>query len=197
MKKIVVVLLISILGVCLLVGCAKDEKAHSIEYKVACSTIPIDVYLQNPYSGEILKKVDSVQGYEKLCNDNDILIFDENNENYDSDLCKDLRSYDDSYFEENSLIVLTYYSKEIYDEKINNIKLNGEVLEVDIDKKFSEEHDSINSNILVSYAFFIEVKKSEVKNVDDINLYYLKYNEGFSNEPLRERKYPHAIRYNE
>jgi hypothetical protein len=110
------------------------------------------------------KKVDSLDALINLSNENNYPFFNENDENYNSDLSQKVREYDASYFQEKVLILVFYFKSAGYPIKIDSLRIQNDTIKVIMAMpKLSSVDDVVSWQ-----AFLIELDKKDVEGIDKV-----------------------------
>ena len=110
------------------------------------------------------KKVDSLDALINLSNENNYPFFNENDENYNSDLSQKVREYDASYFQEKVLILVFYFKSAGYPIKIDSLRIQNDTIKVIMAMpKLSSVDDVVSWQ-----AFLIELDKKDVEGADKV-----------------------------
>lgn len=164
MKKVICLGIIIVMIISVFTACnSKDNQAYgnslpfSIDYSGEMSPVT-ETYLK--------EKVDSLQELIDLSNENDYPFFNENDENYNSDLSQKVREYDDSYFNNKSLILVFFYETSHSPTKIDSVRIKENAINVVIARP-NEIYAS--SDVSTVYAFVIGVNKNDVENMNEVN----------------------------
>lgn len=111
------------------------------------------------FSERITSKEELIMLSQKMQNG----IFDEQSDSYDSEVGKIIRSYDETFFENNNLIICVIESGYGYSNKIKKLDIDDNKLIVHINKKRKK---GTHINVAFTYLFLLEVNKEDVSNVD-------------------------------
>jgi hypothetical protein len=112
------------------------------------------------------EKVDSLQNLIDISNENDYPFFNQNDENYNSDLGQKVRKYDGSYFSNKALILVFFYETSHRPTKIDSVSIKDDLIYVTIARP--NEIYTANQETTV-YAFIIEVNKKDVESINEVN----------------------------
>ncbi|MCM1260391.1 MAG: hypothetical protein NC182_05595 [Prevotella sp.] len=162
MKKAYIVVTI-IMMVMSLSGCKNSNK---LDYNLVYNQMGIFGYKH--IDNVTYKYHDSVVlSYEQLLNDciewnNDAL--NESSINYNSELSKLIRSYDEQFFNEKNLIIISFETGNYLKTKVKNIVLNDSILSVNL--KQTTKYGNFTTEAY-DWLMVIEIDKL---NLDNINL---------------------------
>lgn len=104
---------------------------------------------------------------ENMCNKYHNGFFDESSDSYDTERGSILRSLDDSYFQNNSIMVCTLSTGDGYDIMVKKLEARDNILIVTIDqpRRKGAYHDN-----LYTYLLIFEVEKKDYINVNDVEV---------------------------
>lgn len=146
-------------------------------YKVACSESlnRDDVFSDIVHSGiegDLAERFDTVEQLNEFCNEKNIQV-NNNEEDYkfSSAFRKKFENYNNKYFNDKSLIVVFRYKPCLEKLTFKDLQIENDALTVNIlnESKISgAEGDS--AAVITIYVYLIEVKKSAIENVEQIQV---------------------------
>lgn len=142
--------------------------AYSVAYAESYDTanIPFDIsIIDGGIEGDLLEKIGSKEELIALSNKKKYPFFDESSRYYDSNLGQKIRGYDDSYFQEKSLVlVYIWFSNYWIPANIESIKIKDKTMHITITRP---DQDYI-ADAITTHFFLIEVDKKDVQGVDEV-----------------------------
>ncbi len=125
-----------------------------------------DKYATSTIESDLKIKVDSLSQLISISNENEFPFFDENDENYNNAFSKKIREYDEEFFTDKSLILIFSFGTNNLTVRITGTNLQGTTLTV----TGSKPDGIYETDVKRSFAYIIEMEKSDVKNVEKIEL---------------------------
>lgn len=153
LKKIILFISIIVL-VLLLIGC----RTKSVQYHIAYEGVGSFGFDKFNRTFLINKCVKSKKELVELCEEYSNGFYDKNSKIYDSDISKKIRSYDDSFFNNNELIIIVVEKGDSFEYKINNIVIDNSEIVVNLKKL--RKYGTFN-DLAYAYLFLIELEKKE------------------------------------
>ncbi len=101
-----------------------------------------------------------------FCSEQNLSFYDKNDANYNSKLSKKIRDYNEDYFNKNSLILIINFGKKYASARIEDIKIEDNVVSITFVKP-DIEYETEN---LTTFAYIVEVNKNDVKMANGIKL---------------------------
>lgn len=154
----------------------QDEVPAEFSYKIAYAEsflgmdIPFGAAYANMDNGEdFIGKIDSLNALKQLSIDKGYPFFDENNEDYSTSLASKIRSYDENYFVDSSLILMFIVGKKFDVARIEDVVLKDSAIEV----TFTRPDIVYESDDLTTYAYILEVNKAAVEGVTEVKTEYI------------------------
>ena len=86
---------------------------------------------------------------------------------YSSDLNQKLRDYDENYFKENALIIVTYETANYLKTKLKHIIVDGSTLIVNIKQTTKIGNYSTEAYF---WSMLIEIKKNDIININELKI---------------------------
>ena len=160
MKKLI--LTIILLMLILISGCSKNN----IKFKVAYEGKGGFGFDKENSTFCISEHVSSKEQLIELSDKMNNHFFDESSTNYNNEIATHIRTYDDIFFKENSLIICVINAGNGYEYKINDLDIQDNILSVNIKKI---EKSGIYTDEGFTYIFVIETNKNnliDVKNIE-------------------------------
>lgn len=116
------------------------------------------------YSNGLIKSLEELKKeYTEWNND----AYNESSDGYSSDLNQKLRDYDENYFKENALIIVTYETANYLKTKLKHIIVDGSTLIVNIKQTTKIGNYSTEAYF---WSMLIEIKKNDIINVDELKV---------------------------
>lgn len=146
-------------------------------YKVACSESlnRNDVFSDIVHSGiegDLAERFDTVEQLNEFCNEKNIQV-NNNEEDYkfSSAFRKKFENYNNKYFNDKSLIVVFRYKPCLEKLTFKDLQIENDTLTVNIlnESKISGAEGDSAAAITI-YVYLIEVKKSAIENVEQIQV---------------------------
>lgn len=217
LKQFSVLLALCIMS-CLLFACAEtdplknnnneqemnEQEQEVIAYNLAFSgnyeqeKLPFgDKYVNTTIESDLKIKVDSLSQLISTSEENEFPFFDENDKNYDSELSKKIREYNEEFFADKSLILIFSFGSNNSTVRITGTKLNGTTLTV----TGSKPDEIYASDVKKSFVYILEMEKSDVKNVTEIELQlesagaFYTLEDGFEKNYLNEKDVKSIVYY--
>lgn len=161
MKKLI--LTIILLMLILLSGCSKNN----IKFKVAYEGKGGFGFDKENSTFCISEHVSSKEQLIELSDKMNNHFFDESSTNYNNEIATHIRTYDDIFFKENSLIICVINAGNGYEYKINDLDIQDNNLSVNIKKI---EKSGIYTDEGFTYIFVIETSKSNMINIEMVKV---------------------------
>lgn len=153
MKKNILFILIIVL-VLLLIGC----RTKSVQYHVAYEGVGFFGFEKLNHTYLMNKCVKSKKELVELCEEYSNGFYDKNSRIYDNDIPKKIRSYDESFFNNNDLIIIVVEKNDSFEYKINDIFIDNSEIVVNLKKV--RNHGTFTDEAY-GYLFLIELEKKE------------------------------------
>ena len=116
------------------------------------------------YSNGLIKSLEELK---KECTEWNNDAYNESSDGYSSDLNQKLRDYDENYFKENALIIVTYETANYLKTKLKHIIVDGSTLIVNIKQTTKIGNYSTEAYF---WSMLIEIKKNDIINVDELKV---------------------------
>lgn len=120
-----------LLGICILIGCNNSNK---LDYTVLYNqegTLGYKIVDDKSYNYQH-NIITSYQQLVNICDEWNNNSFEEEAENYNSELSKLIRSCDENYFIENDLIIISFETSNYLKTKIKKIEYNNSQIKVEL-----------------------------------------------------------------
>lgn len=118
-------------------------------------------------TANILELVSSLQELKDFCDEWGNPAFQENSEYYSSESGKKIRSYDEAYFEENILIIYSFWRGQKIETHIDSIEVDGEQLV--INARYITRRGNFD-DVAFNWLILIEVNKADVLDVTSVQI---------------------------
>lgn len=150
-------------------ACNKDDVlAYRVEYAESydAANIPFDIsVIDVGIEGDLLEIVDSKEELIALSNEKKYPFFDERSLYYDSNLGQKIRGFDDSYFQEKSLVLIyIWFSNYWIPANVESIKIKDNTMHITI----ARPDQDYEADAITAHFCLIEVDKKDVQGVDEV-----------------------------
>lgn len=154
----------------------QDEVPAEFSYKIAYAEsflgmdIPFGAAYASMDNGEdFIGKIDSLNALKQLSIDKGYPFFDENNEDYSTSLASKIRSYDENYFVDSSLILMFIVGKKFDVARIEDVVLKDSAIEV----TFTRPDVIYEVDNETTFAYIVEVSKAGTENISEVKVKYV------------------------
>lgn len=120
-------------------------------------------------SMEILEFIGSVKELKDICEKWGNPAFDESNDLFSSEISKKIRSYDDAFFVDNTLIIYSFLRGHRNETKIDSISIEGE--QITLNARYISKRGNLD-DVQFNWLMLIEAKKEDILNCSTIQIIY-------------------------
>lgn len=184
MKKVFLMLLFLAMAITTgfaVVGCNdeteqdNDKNGSHFSYEIAYAESYIgDIPFGTEYANldeaeDYIGKVDSASALRQLSAEKSYPFFDENDSDYSSELAVKIRSYDEEFFKDKSLVLLFIAGKLFDAARIDSVAVNDNAIEVTLtrpDVIYEVDYET-------TFAYIVEVSKGGTENISEVKVKYV------------------------
>lgn len=161
------------LAVLALQGCGKSGSEPVFEYEIAYAQTfsdteaPFDIgYVYSSIRADLAATVDSLSELTGLCQENGLPFYDKSSADFDGDLSRKIREYDEKYFREKSLALIFGFNKNYATARIADVKAESGTLKV----TFSKPDAMFEVSVPHTFVYLIEFGKTQQETIDRIEI---------------------------
>lgn len=118
---------------------------------------------------EILEFIGSVKELKDICEQWGNPAFDQSSEFFSSEISEKIRSYDDSFFVDNTLIIYSFLRGHRNETRIDSISIEGE--QITLNARYISKKGKFD-DVEFNWLMLIEVKKEDILGSSTIQIKY-------------------------